>query len=148
MRRLRNKVMTRILPIFVCTMLVATATEAYTQESETPDAGLKYDPNNPGAFRTEDDAHAAASKKRKEAYEKAKAAALEKAKANARDRTKLMKDLAAAGDPDAQKMLAQMAAAGTAPDKPPPTGPAPGVPPTGPTAPKTPAATTTTNPNN
>src|SRR5256885_621117 len=131
--------MNRILPVFVCTMLLATATQAYTQESETPDAGLKYDPNNPGAFRTEDDAHAAAAKKRKDAYEKAKAAALEKAKSNAREKTKLMHALAAAGDPDAQKMLAQMAGNK---EPAPPTGPTPGVPPTGPTAPKTPAATT------
>src|SRR5438477_3328112 len=102
--------MNRILPILVASMLLATATQAYTQESETPDAGLKYDPKNPGAFRTEDDAHTAAQKKRKDAYEKAKAAALEKAKASARDQTKLMHDLAAAGDPDAQRLLAQMAA--------------------------------------
>ncbi len=96
--------MNRILCLFVVTMLVAPATSALTQEeSELPDGGLKYSPNNPGAFRTVEDAKAFAAKKRKEQYDKAKAKAIAKAK----DRIKVMQDLAAGGDPQAAEDLAQ-----------------------------------------
>ncbi|HEY4221089.1 MAG TPA: secretin N-terminal domain-containing protein, partial [Myxococcota bacterium] len=89
----------RIIPFVAVSMLVATATSAYTQEAEAPadpNAPLKYDPKNPGAFKTEQDARDFAAKKRAAQYAKAKADAL----AKSTNPKQTGDDLGKGGDPD------------------------------------------------
>src|ERR1700733_10144292 len=94
--------MNRILAFFLAA-LISPATAALTQE-DVPDGGLKYDPSNPGAFRSEEEARDFAAKKRKKQYEEARAKAL----AAARDKNKAMSDLARAGDAKAAEDLEQL----------------------------------------